>query len=261
MQRGYGTRCCTRWHYLAGMYDRDLAHVHDDGFGDFARDSAPGLLALLRASGIEDGPVVDLGCGSGIWAAALLEAGYDVLGVDLSAQMLKIARRRAPGAKLICGSLFDTPLPPCAAITSIGECVTYGPDPHAGRAAFAALLARAADALAPGGLLVFDVVTPRRAARRTWTEGEGWVVCADGRPDAETGTYRRAITTFRRDGDAERWRRDVEVHHVWLYDPADVLVDLRAAGFVACELDGYGANVRFAPGHAGFAAVRPGPAG
>ena len=31
-------------------YAKDLAYIHHVGFGDFARDSAPGLLGLLRAA-------------------------------------------------------------------------------------------------------------------------------------------------------------------------------------------------------------------
>jgi len=46
-------------------YDEDLAYVHDVGFGDFARSVAPGVLEILRRSGITGGLVVDLGCGSG----------------------------------------------------------------------------------------------------------------------------------------------------------------------------------------------------
>lgn len=88
-------------------YGRDLAHVHDLGHGDFARDAAPGVLALITDAGIHDGLVVDLGCGSGIWAAALVEAGYDVVGVDQSAALLQIARERAPAARFVHGSLFD----------------------------------------------------------------------------------------------------------------------------------------------------------
>lgn len=54
------------------MYHDDLAHVQHDGFGDFARRAAPGLLALLRQAGIGRGAtVVDLGCGSGIWLREL----------------------------------------------------------------------------------------------------------------------------------------------------------------------------------------------
>ena len=112
--------------------------MHDSGHGDFARDAAPGLLALLHAAGVRDGLVADLGCGSGVWAAALLDAGYDVLGIDQSEALLEIARRRAPAARFVHGSLYETALPPCAAVTSISECVTYGADrtpaaPHSPR--------------------------------------------------------------------------------------------------------------------------------
>ena len=96
--------------------------------------------------------------------------------------MLEIARRRAPQAELVHGSLYDVELPPCAAVTSIGECVTYGRDATSGRAAVAGLLERVANALRPGGVLVFDAVTPERPPRHTWTQGEGWVCCVDGRP-------------------------------------------------------------------------------
>jgi SAM-dependent methyltransferase len=81
---------------LPSRYAPDLAAIHDAGFGGFARDAAPGLLRRLRRAGIRDGLVVDIGCGSGIWARALTDAGYDVLGVDVSEAMLQIARRRAP---------------------------------------------------------------------------------------------------------------------------------------------------------------------
>ena len=74
-------------------YGEDLAWVHHDGFGAFARQSAPGLLALLRQAGIENGRVIDLGCGSGIWAAALGRAGYDAYGIDSSRHMIALARR------------------------------------------------------------------------------------------------------------------------------------------------------------------------
>jgi SAM-dependent methyltransferase len=41
------------------------------------------------------GPVLDLGCGSGIWAVRLAERGWRVIGVDLVPKALRRARRRA----------------------------------------------------------------------------------------------------------------------------------------------------------------------
>src|ERR1022692_3797692 len=77
-------------------YDRDLAYIHDTGFTGFARKAAPGLLRLLRQNRILGGRVVDAGCGSGVWARELSECGYDVLGIDISAHMIRLARRQAP---------------------------------------------------------------------------------------------------------------------------------------------------------------------
>src|SRR5689334_16023148 len=112
---------------MAG-YSEDLAYIHDAGYGDFARGAAPAALKTLRARGIATGLVVDLGCGSGIWAQALLAAGYDVLGIDISPTMIRLARRKAPGARFLTGSLFSMSLPACAAVTAMGECVNYAFD-------------------------------------------------------------------------------------------------------------------------------------
>src|SRR5581483_11770225 len=79
-------------------YREDVAYIHDVGFGHYAKDAAPGLLEMLRQRGLVRGLVVDLGCGSGIWARALGDAGYEVLGVDQSEALLAIARKRAPNA-------------------------------------------------------------------------------------------------------------------------------------------------------------------
>jgi SAM-dependent methyltransferase len=154
------------------LYGPDLAHVHDVAFGGWAREAAPYVLARLREARIEDGLVVDLGCGSGIWAAELLGAGYDVLGVDASADMLTLARRRAPGAQLREGSLHEVELPPCAAITAIGEALNYHGPPN-----LELLCRRAYAALQPDGLLVFDAAAPgrepelHRRARQRATDG------------------------------------------------------------------------------------------
>lgn len=42
-------------------YRSDLAYIYDAGFGDFARNATPELLAILRRAGIRRGLVVDMG--------------------------------------------------------------------------------------------------------------------------------------------------------------------------------------------------------
>ena len=233
------------------FYARDLAHVHDVGFGEFARDAAPGLLRRLRRAGVRGGLVVDLGCGSGIWARALLDAGYEVLGVDVSPALLAIARRRAPEARFVRGSAYDVELPACAAVTALGEVLNYAP-PARG---LPRLLRRVRAALGPGGLLVFDVAGPgrqRAAARRAWHQGDDWVLCLDAAENRKRAELTRRITVFRRSG--RSWRRSDEVHVLRLLDPAAVRAELRRAGFDAEMLRGYGRRPRFPAGWSGFAA-------
>lgn len=50
------------------------------------------ITEILRENEIEDGLVLDLGCGTGKMTRLLKSAGYDMIGVDLSEEMLGIAR-------------------------------------------------------------------------------------------------------------------------------------------------------------------------
>ncbi len=59
---------------MAEWYKEDLAFIHDIGYGDFALGSAPGILEILDRSEIRGGLIVDLGCGSGLWARELTQA-------------------------------------------------------------------------------------------------------------------------------------------------------------------------------------------
>ena len=118
------------------LYQEDLAYIHHAGFSGLATGAAPGLLALFRKAGITVGLVVDLGCGSGLWARDLLAAGYDVLGVDSSPAMIELAREVAPGATFEVASLHDVEIPPCSAVTSLGESIGYLPGDSSGRVHF-----------------------------------------------------------------------------------------------------------------------------
>ncbi len=221
------------------LYGADLAHVHDTAFGDWARDAAPFVLARLREARIEEGLVVDLGCGSGIWAAELLGAGYGVLGIDTSAEMLALAGSRAPGAELRQGSLHDIGLPPCVAITAIGECVNYGGPPS-----LELLFRRAHDALEPDGLLVFDAAAPGREPdlrRRARHEGDGWVMRLEVAEDREARTLSRRISLV------HNGRSSEEVHELRLYERDEVVEWLETEGFDVTSHPSYGV-AREAPG-------------
>ncbi len=237
-------------------YRADLAYIHDTGHGDFARNAVPGLIDILRRSGMSSGLVVDLGCGSGIWAGELVKAGYDVLGIDLSNDILDIARERVPEAEFRRGSLFDVPLPECVAVTSIGECMNYLFDEQSGKEGLMKVFARIYEALQPGGMFIFDVIGPGRERgmpQKRWRQGEDWATLVDVEEYSDH-TLTRKITSFRRVGDM--YRKDEEVHKLRLYNSADIAEWLRSTGFTVRVMRGYGA-MRFTQAHAAFAARKP----
>jgi SAM-dependent methyltransferase len=240
-------------------YREDLAYIHDVGYTDFVRRAAPALLEILRRHGLTDGCVVDLGCGSGVWAAELVRAGYRVLGVDISPAMIVLARERVPEAEFRAGSFLKARLPECVAVTSIGEVFNYLFDAANGPEALAGLFGRIYKALRPGGTLAFDFLQPGflrgRSVERRFREGKDWAVLVEVEEDRAAARLTRRITSFRQVG--ELYRRDDEVHCQQLLRGSDLIRELRCLGFRVRRLRGYG-ELRFAGSHTGLLARKPG---
>jgi SAM-dependent methyltransferase len=236
-------------------YREDLAYIHDVGHAGFALESAPGILEILDQSKILEGLVVDLGCGSGLWARGFVDAGYRVLGIDISEAMVEISRSRVPEAEFRVGSLFDADIPPCAAVTAISEVLNYLFDPENKRRGLTSLFRRVYEALAPGGVFVFDVLGPEQvspgATVRGLREGEDWAVISEREEEAERGTMTRRIVSFRKVG--EHYRRDDEFHRVRLYDPSELSAELRRVGFEVRTMHSY-SRYPLAEGHTAFVA-------
>lgn len=74
---------------FAYVYDMFMDNIPYDKWCQY-------LSGLLRQYGISDGIVADLGCGTGAVTRRLCAYGYDMIGIDSSADMLSIARERAP---------------------------------------------------------------------------------------------------------------------------------------------------------------------
>src|SRR5712692_10467351 len=209
-------------------YQEDLAYIHDVGFDFYARGVAPELLKIFRRHGITQGLVVDLGCGSGIWAGELIRAGYDVLGVDISESMIRLARKKAPQAKFVRSSFLDVQLPRCDAVTSLGECLCYLFDSKNGTTELTKLFSRIYEALRPGGLFVFDIAQPGQIAiaqRVRNFAGADWVILREAEEDCENMVLTRRMTLFRQVG--KLYRRSEETHRLRLYRAADLARILR----------------------------------
>ncbi|MFJ8816670.1 class I SAM-dependent methyltransferase [Amycolatopsis thermoflava] len=89
-------------------YDTDAS-----GYAEKVRgllDGMPYLRASLTlfaelAHGAGGGPVADIGCGTGYATRYLHDAGMDVFGIDLSPEMIAIARRDHPDLRFEVGTM------------------------------------------------------------------------------------------------------------------------------------------------------------
>lgn len=105
------------------FYSPDLAHIHHTGYTTFAATAAKGILPLLQHPNLTTGHIVDLGCGSAPLAATFIQHGYTYHGIDVSPAMVAIAQTTTPAGTYTVGSIWNTPIPECSAVISIGECL------------------------------------------------------------------------------------------------------------------------------------------
>lgn len=219
------------------IYHEDLAYIHIDGYAFHWKGAADAVLALLQKHGIHDGLVVDLGCGGGQWLDRLASAGYATCGVDASSSMIRAARKHAPRATLLLGSMADVQLPHCDAVTSLGEPINYLDGKRSIQRTFRHVYA----ALRPGGIFVFDAVRPAPTgiARRTAARvGNSWACVAEIEEDGARNLLVRQITSFRKVG--KHYRRREEVHRLKVYRPKEMLQWLRQIGFRVRTCRAYG---------------------
>jgi len=114
-----------------------------------------GFMALLP----DGGAVLDLGCGTGGAVAHMVEAGFDVTGMDLSSEMLAIAREKTQARFVQAGfdDLYET-----AAFDGVWANFSLL---HAPREAMPRHLSAIAHALKPKGVFHIGVKTGSGSAR------------------------------------------------------------------------------------------------
>ena len=98
------------------------------------------------------GLVADVGCGPGHVARYLHEQGVTVVGIDLSAEMVAVARRLNPGLSFQVGDMRQLDLPDAtlAGIIAFYSIVHFEP------AELAAIMLEMRRTLAPGGLALIS---------------------------------------------------------------------------------------------------------
>ncbi|MEW1599656.1 SAM-dependent methyltransferase [Streptomyces sp. DH-12] len=156
------------------MSDASFAHPRLAALYDPLDPDRGDLDAYLRmAREFGARTVLDIGCGTGVFALLLADEGIDVVGVDPAGASLDVARAK-PGADRVRWIEGDaTELPPLAAdlATMTANAAQEITDPGAWHATLRGVRA----ALRPGGRLVFETRDPARRAWETWTREQSYV--------------------------------------------------------------------------------------
>ena len=140
--------------YGPSSYGDGFADVYDDWYAEV---TSPADTATFVASRVE-GPVVELGSGTGRLAAPLRSSGVPVLGLDASEAMLRRSRQRDGAVPVVVADMAEQPFRPGAAG---GVLIAFNtlfnlPTPALQRRA----LEQAATMLAPGGVVIVEAFVP-----------------------------------------------------------------------------------------------------
>jgi SAM-dependent methyltransferase len=113
--------------------------------------------------------VLDLGCGTGVFALLLAERGIDVVGVDPAGASLDVARAK-PGAERVTWIHGDASAIPASTRVDMITMTANVAQVFLTDADWLATLAACHAALREGGYLVFESRDPERRAWEDWTE-------------------------------------------------------------------------------------------
>ena len=154
--RGVGSVAVTEPDFLRdtrASYDA-IATVYAERFRDelaarpLDRAMLAGFAELVRAAGA--GPVADVGCGPGRVTGYLNDLGLAVFGIDLSPEMIAVARRTYPGLRFEVGSMLALDVPDAA----LGGVLAWYSVIHVPDERVPEAFAEFCRVLAPGGLVL-----------------------------------------------------------------------------------------------------------
>lgn len=184
------------------------------------------LLDILRQYKITEGLVAELGCGTGKMTRRLAEAGYDMIGIDNSYEMLGIAMEQpADGILYLCQDMRSFELyGTVAAVVSVCDSMNYIVE----YADLVQVVRLVNNYLDPGGLFVFDLNTPYKyrtqLADNTFAENrEQGSFIWENTFDETTGINEYDLTLYIRDEEEPAFfTRFEEVHYQRAYEIQEI---------------------------------------
>lgn len=230
-----------------------LAKLYDGFEGD--RSDLDCYVEVLSDAGVRS--VLDVGCGTGVFALRLSDLGLEVTGVDPGAGVIDVARAK-PGAdavRWIVGEAADAlPIQVDAVTMTANVAMVFTSDDH-----WEATLQAIHAALRPGGLLAFESRNPADRGWDRWGHPCMEMDVADERivTSQEVTSVNLPLVTF---VDTNRFLSDGEVltstSTLRFREEAEIRTSLKECGFTEIDVR----DLPYAPGR-GWLVVCRKPAG
>ena len=248
---------------FAYVYDEFMDNVPYEGWGRMLR-------SILAGHGVEDGLLLDLGCGTGKLTRLMAEMGFDMIGVDSSEDMLAVARGFGAeasgqdteegaedtsvsddineysnvsneGILYLCQDMREFELyGTVRAVYSLCDCMNYLTD----REELVKVFKLVNNYLDPEGIFIFDLNSIYKFSEvlgnRTFAEnGDDASYIWENRYDEDTRINEYYLTLFIEDGDG-RYVKENELHRQKGYTVDEVKEALTEAGLellLLCDED------------------------
>lgn len=213
---------------FAQVYDLFMDNIDYDSWSTY-------LIGLLKEYGISDGLVLELGCGTGSMTELLAKAGYDMIGSDISPDMLDVAmeKKEASGLDILYllqdmreFELYGT----VRAIISVCDSLNYILEEEELLQVFRLVN----NYLDPGGIFIFDLNTQKKY------QDMGETTIAENRDEAsfiwenyydeEEQINEYDLTLFIRDEEDGRYDRFEEFHEQRAYPLTKIEELIRESG-------------------------------
>lgn len=216
---------------FAQVYDTFMDNIPYQEWADY-------VVSLLREYGIEDGLMAELGCGTGNMTALLAKAGYDMIGIDSSEDMLAeaIEKREKQGLSILYLfqdmrelELYGT----VRAAVSVCDSMNYLLEEQE----LLEVFTQVNNYLDENGIFIFDLNTKYKyetiLGDRTFAENrEDCSFIWDNYYDPEEGVNEYALTIYVKDPERQgsHFLRFDEMHYQRAYSLETIKALLRQAG-------------------------------
>lgn len=217
---------------FAQVYDLFMDNIPYEEWCDY-------LVTLLKKYGVDDGLVLELGCGTGNMTEALKHRGYDMIGVDNSEEMLSVALEKnmetgdssLPPALYLCQDMRSFELyGTVGAIVSVCDSMNYILEPEDLLQVFRLVN----NYLDPDGVFIFDLNTRYKYENILGEQTIGetrddhcfiW----DNYYDKDSRLNEYVLNLFIQ-GDDGRYDRYEEIHYQKAYDLEEIRSLIEQAG-------------------------------